>query len=512
MKETRALLMCEEIRQRYPNLLHVLEFEVRGVPEIDVGGFDAVDEDHDPLGPIRIGFQFDCPGIDAYFAFGKIGRKCSATCHVARLAGRREVDCLERMFDNVPMVLPVRSSDSRAVSEEDDGATILHVDMDAFFASVELAQRPGLRGRPMVVAGAERSVVLAATYEARAFGIKSAMPIAQARSRLPSLVVVPPDPQRYRAVSRRVMEILGQVTPRLQQVSVDEAFLDVAGARRRLGSPSDIGAGLRRTIHEELGLSASIGAASTLSVAKIASQRAKPDGMLVIPESATVEFLHSLDVGALWGVGGATERRLAELGIRTIQELAHTPMSALVARLGKASAQRLHELAWGRDPRRVEVVHRERSISAEHTFPRDVARASELERVLLEQSHRCARRLRSGGLVGSGVTIKVRMADFTTLTRSKRLTVPSDVAHDVYTQARALLAGIEIPSAGVRLIGVRIDDVSPSATTPVQGALGEDDEARRAVEVALDRVGQRFGDGVVAAASLLPVASNESVV
>lgn len=391
--------------------------------------------------------------------------------------------------------------------EDDSAASILHVDMDAFFASIELAARPGLRGRPMVVAGRERGVVLAATYEARAFGIRSGMPTASALGRLPSLVVVPPDHHAYRDVSRRVMAILGDVTPQLQQLSVDEAFLDVAGARRRLGSPTVIGAMIRRRIREELALPASVGVASTMFVAKIASQRAKPDGMLLVPADATVPFLHALPVTALWGVGEATAARLADAGIRTVADLAATPVPALVARLGPASAHRLHELAWGRDPRRVEASRVERSISAEHTFGTDVTDRAELERTVLAQCHACARRLRAAGSVARGVTIKVRHADFTTLTRSRRLDVPSDVATELHAVARTLLAGVALPRAGVRLIGVRADDLASAARTPLQGVLGDDGEGRRAVEAALDAVGRRFGDGAAVAASLLPVAS-----
>lgn len=398
-----------------------------------------------------------------------------------------------------------RTFDTEGMGEQRTEATILHVDMDAFFASVELVERPGLRGRPMVVGGRERGVVLAATYEARALGIRSGMPMARALARLPSLVVLPPDQQRYRAVSRHVMRLLAEVTPQLQQLSVDEAFLDVAGARRRLGSPVQIATDIRRRIRAETGLPASVGIASTLMLAKIASQRAKPDGVLEVPAEAGLAFLHSLEVGALWGVGEATTAALADLGVRTVGELAAIPLPTLSARLGPASAARLHALSWGRDERNVEPERLEKSISAEHTFATDVTDRGELERTLLAQAHTCAGRLRAAGMLTRGVTLKVRHADFTTLTRSSRLAVPSDVAQELYRAARTLLAGVSVQRPGIRLVGVRADDLTPTATTPLQTPLGtEETPSVRAVEQALDGLQRRFGTGAPQAATLLP--------
>ena len=392
---------------------------------------------------------------------------------------------------------------ARVLPGDDAGASILHVDMDAFFASVELAARPGLRGRPMVVGGRERGVVLAATYEARAFGITSGMPMTSALARLPSLVVVPPDHTRYRSVSRHVMSILADVTPLVQQVSVDEAFLDVAGARRRLGAPAVIGATIRRRIRDEVGLPASVGAAGTMWLAKIASTRAKPDGMLVVPPEASTAFLHPLPVSVIWGVGEATGQRLAELGIRTVGELAAIPLRTLAARVGAASAHHLHELAWARDARAVTPTRVEKSVSHEHTYAHDVHQRDELARTVLAQCHAVARRLRAGGMLARGVTLKVRHADFTTLTRSRRLDVPTDVAAELYRGARSMLAALEVPAMGIRLIGVRADDVTPTASTPVQPVLGGDEGAHRAIEAALDEVGRRFGASASTAASLL---------
>lgn len=375
--------------------------------------------------------------------------------------------------------------------------------MDAFFASVELIRAPDLRGRPVIVGGEHRGVVLAATYEARAFGVHSAMPMTRARALCPQAVVIPPDHARYEEVSRVVMGLLADVTPVLEQVSVDEAFLDVSGARRRLGSPVAIATAIRSRIREVAQIPASVGVASTKFLAKLASQTAKPDGLLLVPEAASVPFLHSLPVGALWGVGERTAAQLREWGIESVEQLAHTPPDVLQRRLGRAGGARLYDLAWNRDPRPVTVARVEKSISSEHTFVTDVTDAAELGRTLLEQAHRCARRLRRGGFLARGVTIKVRMSDFTTLTRSRQLDHPSDVAHDVYAAARALLAAVTIPRDGVRLLGVRVDQLTAAAATPVQLALDDDAAPRREVEVAMDDVRDRFGADALGAASLL---------
>ncbi|PFG19376.1 DNA polymerase IV [Serinibacter salmoneus] len=386
---------------------------------------------------------------------------------------------------------------------DDAGAPILHLDMDAFFASVELIERPELRGRPVIVGGGERGVVLAATYEARAFGIRSGMPMATARARCRQAIVVQPRREAYRRASARVMGVLADVTPELEQLSVDEAFLDVSGARRRLGSPLEIARALRERIRRELGLVASVGLAASPVVAKIASARAKPDGVLLVPAEATVPFLHSLEVTSLWGVGEATRRALAELGVRTVEELAHTPREMLTSRLGRAQGMRLHALAWGQDDRRLVTSRVERSISSEHTFPRDLRDLEGVARTVLQQSHEVARRLREGGLLAQGVTVKVRAGDFTTLTRSRRLEVATDVATQVHAAARALLASVGMPPSGVRLVGVRADDLVPARGHAVQGALGEDPVAHRDVEAVLDGLSRRFGAGSAGPASLL---------
>lgn len=397
-----------------------------------------------------------------------------------------------------------RSAAARRDWGGDDSQTpILHVDMDAFFASVELIDRPELRGKPVIVGGQHRGVVLAATYEARASGVHSAMPMTRARVLCPQAVVISPDHHRYREVSRAVMAILAEITPVMEQLSIDEAFLDVSGARRRLGAPAAIARRLRERISAELRVPASVGVAATKFVAKLASSHAKPDGLLVIPKEVTVPFLHSLPVGALWGVGERTAERLARLAIHTVADLAHTPLATLHQAVGRSSGQRLFDLAWGRDPRPVEPVHREKSIGHEQTFGTNLIDRADLAAVLLDQAHRCAARLRTGELLAGGVSIKVRHADFTTLTRSRSLEPPSDVAHQLYLVARELLAGVTIPPDGIRLLGLRCDSLSDSATTVVQVRLDEDDTGRRLAEQAMDDVRQRYGVGSLTVGSLV---------
>lgn len=382
--------------------------------------------------------------------------------------------------------------------------------MDAFFASVELIDHPELKGRAVIVGGQERGVVLAATYEARASGVHSAMPIMRARALCPHAVILRPRHERYRAVSESVLEILRQLTPALEQVSIDEAFLDVSGARRRIGPPTLIAQNLRSRISDELGVHASVGIAATKFVAKVASSHAKPNGMLLIPEPATVPFLHSLPVGALWGVGERTQEQLASMAIHTVSDLAHTPPAALHRLLGVAAGQRLLDLSWGRDPRPVQPHRQEKSIGHEQTFAVNLSRLDELHAILLDQAHRCAARLRSAELVTSTVSIKVRFGDFTTLTRSRSQSAPTDIAHEIYTSARELLAGVSVPAGGVRLLGVRCEALSPAATTAVQGTLDDDDGARRDAELAMDSIRSRYGNSAVRAASLVSNRQRES--
>ncbi|TNC16686.1 DNA polymerase IV [Georgenia sp. 311] len=394
-----------------------------------------------------------------------------------------------------------RSAEARRDWGTDDaGCSILHVDMDAFFAAVELLDRPDLLGRPVIVGGEQRGVVLSATYEAREFGVHSAMPMSRARALCPQAVVLAPHHDSYTRVSRHVMEILAEVTPVMEKVSIDEAFLDVSGAVRRLGPPAAIARQLRERIRTEVGIPASVGVAATKFVAKLASSHAKPDGLLLVPRAQTVHFLHALPVGALWGVGDKTRERLHRYGIDTVATLAATPVRTLHRILGVAAGQRLHDLASGRDPRSVEPERVEKSVGTETTFSADVTDRATLEAVLLDQSHRVAARLRAAGLVGRTVAIKVRFADFRTITRS-RATPATDVGHDVLGVARSLLAEVAVPADGVRLLGVRVEQLAP-ADGGVQLRLDEDDQ-RRDAEAAMDSIRRRFGAAALGPAALL---------
>lgn len=397
---------------------------------------------------------------------------------------------------------------------DDDGCSILHVDMDAFFASVELARRPQLRGLPVIVGGAQRGVVLAATYEARAFGVHSAMPMTQALRLAPQAVVVPPDHHTYREVSEGVMGVLRDVTALVEQVSVDEAFLDVAGARRRVGRPAAIAELIRRQVRERYGITCSVGIAATKFVAKLASSQAKPDGVLLVPRAATVDFLHVLPVGALWGVGERTEAALARWGITTVAELADSDLATVQRAVGKVAGAHLHDLAWGRDPRPVHPGREEKSIGAEETFEQDVADPAVVQVKALELADRCAARLRTHGLVARTVAVKVRASDFRTLTRARTLATPTDVGREIYLAARELLAGVDLGGLPVRLVGVRAEGLSAAADTVRQPTLDEAVEERtgdrREAERAMDQVRDRFGSRAIWPAASGPARRDRS--
>jgi DNA polymerase-4 len=386
---------------------------------------------------------------------------------------------------------------------DDTGCTVLHVDMDAFFASVELIDRPELRGLPVIVGGGDRGVVLSATYEARRFGVHSAMPMSRARRLCPQGVVIAPDHHRYAEVSRGVMEIFRSITPLVEPLSLDEAFLDVAGSLRRLGSPAVIAGLIRDRVADEQRITCSVGVAATMFVAKLASGRAKPDGMIVVPRDETVTFLHRLPVGALWGVGERTEEALLRLGLRTVAELAHTPEQTLRRALGESLGGHLHDLAWGRDPRPVVPQRVEKSIGAEETFARDVDDPEIVLRELLRLSERVAARLRATRAVGRTVTLKIRFADFTTITRSRTRAERTDVARDIYATARELYGLLGLDRARLRLVGVRVEGLAEAASSHRQPTLGERPQGWREAEQAVDRAAARFGAGVVRPASLV---------
>jgi DNA polymerase IV len=394
--------------------------------------------------------------------------------------------------------------DASGPQDRSPGCTVLHVDMDAFYASVTLLDHPDLVGTPVIVGGGgSRGVVLSATYEARAFGVQAAMPMARARRLCPQATVLEPEHHRYAAVSRSVMALFADVTPVVEPLSLDEAFLDVSGAVRRLGSPLQIAAGIRARVQDEQGVTCSVGVATTKFMAKLASGLAKPDGLLVVPADDVLQVLHPLPVGALWGVGERTEETLHRFGLRTVGDIAHTPVDTLRRALGEVVGAQLFELAWGRDGRPVVPEQTERSIGAEETFAHDVDDPVVVHRELLRLAERTAARLRSAGLVGRTVSIKVRFADFTTITRARTLRESTDVAREVYGTARSLFDALGLQRARLRLVGVRVEGLAPADRQERQMRLGEPELGWRDAERAVDRASARFGAGSVRPASLV---------
>ncbi|HEY2508064.1 MAG TPA: DNA polymerase IV [Streptosporangiaceae bacterium] len=393
----------------------------------------------------------------------------------------------------------------RGPAVDDTGCRILHVDMDAFYASVEIRDRPELTGRPVIVGGlGGRSVVLSATYEARAFGVRSAMPMSRARRLCPQATVIPPRHGAYGAVSKEIMAIFRSVTPLVQPLSLDEAFLDVSGAIRLLGSPAVIGAQIRRQVAEQQQITCSVGVAPTKFLAKLASVRCKPDGLLIVPADSVLAFLHPLPISALWGVGQRTGATLARLGLRTVGDLAGTPVTALERELGKAAAAHLHALASGRDDRAVESSVREKSVGAEETFDVDVTDPEVIRRELLRLSRRTSRSLRSSGHAARTIVVKLRKADFTTITRSRTLPEPTSETQRIYAAARTLYEASGLSGqARLRLVGVRASGLVPAAASATQLALGERGGSWRDAESALDKISGRFGAEAVRPATLV---------
>ncbi|MEV7620681.1 DNA polymerase IV [Microbacterium sp. NPDC089321] len=386
----------------------------------------------------------------------------------------------------------------RIVSPEgadDSGTGILHVDMDAFYAAVEVLHDPSLRGLPLIIGGRDgRSVVSSASYEARRFGVRSAMPVGQALRLCPTARVVPPDFTRYRAVSAQVMEIFQSITPLVEPLSIDEAFLDVRGVRRLWGSPGEIAALIRRRVRDEVGITCSVGVAATKHVAKMASTVSKPDGMLVVPAARTQEFLDPRPVGAMWGVGPKAAEALGRRGIRLIRDVREAPAEALERAVGPALGQRMQDLARGLDPRSVETERVEKSIGHEETFDRDIADLDLLRSELLRLSDRVGARLRSSGWHAGAVAIKIRFADFTTVSRTVSLPEPTDVGQRIGETAVGLFGHIERRDP-VRLVGVRAEKLRSAGASAM--ALWDDDEDQRRLEGTLDDARARFGVGMI---------------
>ncbi len=389
---------------------------------------------------------------------------------------------------------------------------LLHVDMDAFYASVMLRDRPDLDGLPVVVGGGQRGVVLSANYLAREYGVRSAMPMTRARRACPQAVVVAPDYTRFTSVSSSVMETFRAITPQVEVVSLDEAFLDVSGATLRYGSPRMIAELLRSRVHDEQGITCSVGVASSISVAKLASRRAKPDGVIVVPPSEVTGFLHPLDVGELWGVGEKTRDMLHRLGLVTVGDIAHTPLRTLQRAVGMALGSQLHELAWGTDRRVVNPgragvfghgVDPERSMGAQETFGRDTDDREVVLREVLRLATKVGNRMRVAGVAGRTVSLTVRFADFTTITRSRTLPEATDVTQEIHQAATRLYDALGLQRARIRLVGVRVEGLVPLTTVQRQLLLGERDHGWRDADRAVDRATRRFGSSAVRPASLL---------
>ena len=389
---------------------------------------------------------------------------------------------------------------------------ILHVDMDAFFVSVELLDRPELRGRPVVVGGSGgRGVVAAASYEARAHGIFSAMPSARARRLCTHDVFLPGRYARYSEVSGRVFDVFRSFTPLVEGISLDEAFLDVSGAHRLFGTSPTIAAALRARVLEEVGLTCSVGVAPRKLTAKLASEAAKPkaslagpevgSGVHVVTEADELRFLHALPVRALWGVGPATAARLERLAVRTIGDLAEVSVDTLERSLGKGAGRHLHDLAWARDHRPVVPVHAAKSVGHEETYTYDHVSHDTLERELVRLSDATATRLRAAGIAGRTVQVKIRYGDLRTITRSVTLPEALDTGTALARAARPLLLGEDV-SEGVRLLGVSVSQLVPSSTRQ----LSLDDEGPSSwadATRAVDQVRDRYGAAAIVPATLV---------
>ncbi|MGZ4126755.1 MAG: DNA polymerase IV [Actinomycetota bacterium] len=370
---------------------------------------------------------------------------------------------------------------------------ILHVDMDAFYASVEVREDPSLAGKPVAVGGGgPRGVVMAASYEARTFGVRSAMPGVRARRLCPNLIFVAPNFTLYKSESDAVLEILFSFTPLVEQISLDEAFLDVGGSVRLFGDPVTIGEKIRARVRTERRLTCSVGVAPNKFLAKLASEHAKPDGLVHVPADGVHEFLDPLPPSALWGVGEQTATALDRLGVRTVGDIVALPKGVLERAFGPGPAAHLLALATGRDDRPVVTHEPTKQVSAEQTFERDLDAPEHIRREILRLSDRVSARLRKAGLSARTVTIKVRFSDFKTVTRSRTLPAPTDVAARIYAAARDLYVSLRLFRPRIRLLGVAASGLI-AGRGPEQLRIGERPDRWGEADRAVDRLRQRFG-------------------
>jgi DNA polymerase IV len=381
-----------------------------------------------------------------------------------------------------------------------DEATILHADADAFFASVEQRDDPRLRGRPVIVGA---GVVLAASYEAKAHGVRTAMSGREARRLCPDAVVVPPRMAAYAEASRAVYRVFEDTTPLVEGLSIDEAFLDVRGMRRLAGTPLEIAVRLRHDVRERVGLPITVGVARTKFLAKVASGVAKPDGLLRVPPGSELAFLHPLPVERLWGVGPVTAEKLRNRGITTVGEVAELPGDVLVSMLGRAAGRHLHALAHNRDPRPVQARRRRGSIGSQRALGRSPRSPAAIDAVLIALVERVARRMRAARRIGRTVVLRLRFDDFSRATRSHTLLWPTAETDAILATARGLLAGAAplIERRGLTLVGVAVSNLENDV--PVQLLLPFERRPGGALDAALDEVRRRFGSNAVTRAVLL---------
>jgi DNA polymerase-4 len=379
-------------------------------------------------------------------------------------------------------------------------ALILHADVDAFFAAVEQRDDPRLRGRPVIVGG---GVVLAASYEAKALGVRTPMGISQARRLCPQAIVVRPRMQAYAEASKAVYRVFDDTTPVVEGLSIDEAFLDVRGLRRLSGTPTEIAVRLRREVRRRVGLPITVGIARTKFLAKVASGVAKPDGLLAVPPDRELAFLHPLPVERLWGVGEVTARRLREVGIRTVGQVAGLPESTLVLLLGRASGRHLHALAQNRDPRPVQARRRRGSIGSQRALGRSPTSQAEVDATLVALVERVTRRMRAAERVGRTVVLRLRFDDFSRATRSHTLPHATANTETILAAARRLLAiaAPMIERRGITLVGIAVSNLDDGRSSqlmlPLDGHCGD------ALDAALDEVRGRFGSTAILRAVLL---------
>ncbi len=378
----------------------------------------------------------------------------------------------------------------------------MHVDMDAFYASVEVRHRPELRGTPVIVGGFPRGVVLSATYEARAFGVRSGMASPQARRLAPRATFVEPNFDRYAAVSKAIGAVFRSITAVVESASIDEAFLDLTGSVAMFGPPAGIGEYVRAVVADEQQITCSVGIGPTKFVAKVASRAAKPDGLLEVAPDGIEEFLHPLPVQAMWGVGASTAEKLHRLGLQTVGDLAHTPRGTLRRAFGPHAGAVLAELAWGRDSRRVVPQVPERSVGSQQTFAADSTDAQVVKRELLRMADRTARRMRKQEVLGRTVSISVRFADFTEITRSATMPSPTDVTEEIYAAALALYSRLQLDRARIRRVGVRVAQLVDIHHAYRQPQLTDPEFGWREADHAADGAVRKYGPAAVQRAVL----------